>query len=67
MKSNNISLDILKIVSKLTGYNFIKCKEIIKNEDVILTGKAREIVSKLTELKANNIEFVIDPSFNYKI
>ena len=65
--NNKTSIDVLKIVSKISGQNYIKCKELIDNNDVICSGKAIDIIDSLKELKVNNIKFEISPTFNYKI
>lgn len=64
---NRISTDVLKIISKINGQNFIKCKELIMNNGVIFSGKARDIVDSLKVLKRANIQFDINPFFKYKI
>lgn len=65
--NNKTSLDVLKIVSKISGKNYVRCKELLENNEVICFGKARDIINSLKELKANNIEFEISPTFNYEI
>lgn len=64
---NKTSLDVLKIVSKISGNNYIKCKELIENNGIICSGKAMDIITSLQELKSNNIQFEINPKFEYKI
>ena len=64
---NKSSANVLKIVSKLSGQNYVKCKELIDNNCAILSGKARDIIDSLKELKTNNIRFEIMPSFKYDI
>ncbi len=64
---NKATMNVLKIVSKISGLNYVKCKQLIENDDIICSGKARDIIDSLRELKANNIQFEIDPTFNYEI
>lgn len=64
---NKTSMDILKIVSKISGQNYVKCKELIENNEIICSGKARDIIDTLKKLKENNIKFEINPTFNYEI
>ena len=65
-KGNKASSDVLKIVSKISGNNYLKCKEIIENNDVIISGKASTLIESLKELQSNSIQFEISPKFNYK-
>lgn len=63
---NKTCLDVLKIVSKISGNNYIKCKEIIENNGIICSGKTMDIITSLKELKSNNIQFEINPAFEYE-
>ena len=65
--NNKTSMNVLKIMSKVSGQNYVKCKELIDYNGVIFSGKARDIIDLLKELKANDIQFEISPMFNYKI
>ena len=65
--NNKTSTEVLKIVSKISGQNYVKCKELIDNNDVICSGKARDIINSLKELKEKNIQIEISPTFKYKI
>lgn len=65
--NNGSSINILKIISKINGENYIKCKTLIENNGIICSGKASEIIDSLKELKTNNIKFEIEPAFAYKI
>ena len=40
---------------------------IVNNIKIICSGKAIDIIDSLKELKTNNIEFEISPTFNYEI
>lgn len=64
---NKASIETLKIISKITGNNFIKCKEMIEKNELILSGKAKDIIDNLRLLKENQIHFEINPDFVYKI
>lgn len=66
--TNNISNSkTLKVLSKITGLNYINCKKIIDENNVICTGTAKDIIEPLRLLKCNGVLFEISPQFNYKI
>ncbi len=65
--NNSSNADMLKIISKITGQNYLDCKKIIDENKIICSGKARDIIESLRELQQNNILFEIDPKFDYKI
>lgn len=64
---NKATIQTLKIISKITGYNFIKCKELSEKNELIFSGKAKDIIDNLRLLKENQIHFEINPDFVYKI
>ena len=66
-KSNKPDCDNIKVLSEINGLNYLKCKQIIENNDIITTGKALDIIIHLKLLKQNNIQFTIEPNFVYKV
>lgn len=62
-KINEPSNDTIKLVSNLTGKNFIDSKAILKAGGIILKGKQSEILEKLKELKKNNVKHTVSPKF----
>ena len=64
---NKGSSETLKVVSKISGLNYIECKKLIDNDGVICSGRAKDIIESLKELKQNCIQFKITPDFNYEI
>ena len=56
---------IIKTISKFTGLNFIKTKELIHDPKVIFAGKAYEILEKKKLLDDNRIKYIINPDFPY--
>ncbi len=64
---NKISPKFIKIISKANSKNYLECKKIIENNDIIFSGKAIEIIILLKELKSLNIKIEILPTFPYKI
>ena len=59
------TMDEIKIVSKMTGFNFIKSKSLMNNGGVLLKAKATEINANREILKKANIQFEIYPLFPY--
>lgn len=64
---NIVSGNVLKVVSKITALNYFECRKIIENNGVICSGKAKDIIDILRELKSNRIFFTIQPNFKYDI
>ena len=67
ISGESVSIEDLKIISKMSGLNFLQCKAIINEHSVIITGKAIDIIEKLRVLKKSDIEFSVNPTFPYKI
>lgn len=61
--SNNLL--IVKTISKLTGLNYIKTKELINNPKSIITGRSYEILDKKKVLDENGVKYSIVPDFPY--
>ncbi len=65
--NNKATLELIKIVSKINGENYLQCKKLIENNGIIFSGKAVEIITLLNELKPLNVKYEISPKFPYKI
>lgn len=65
-KQNNITIDAIKIVSKMTGKNFIETKCNLENGSIIIKGNAKEISNIKNILFNAGIEFEITPNFKYQ-
>lgn len=65
MKNNDLNIDNIKLISKLSGNNFIKSKELLNNGGILLSGLARDICNNINILKESNIEFIIKPDYKY--
>ncbi len=64
---NKTSPEFIKIISKANSKNYLECKKIIENNEIIFSGKADEIIALLDELKSLHIKIEILPKFPYKI
>jgi len=62
---NNPTIDQIKVLSKLTGKNFLDSKNSAKKGDIVLKGMAVEIKRIKDILSSNNIHFCISPEFPY--
>ncbi len=65
VKCDNPNIEQIKLVSKITGQNFFKSKEIIINGEEIFRGKALDIIDFKKQLNINCLEIKIVPQFNY--
>ena len=63
--SANPSMNQIKLLSNLTGQNFIASKKLLKKGGLLLKAKAVEVKKKMAELDKNNIEYYISPDFPY--
>ena len=63
---HNYSADSLKAISVVTGKNYLECKNIIDNNLLLLSGKAKDIIEKLKLLKNSKILVEINPAFPYE-
>ncbi len=64
-KNNNSSLNNIKLISKLTGDSFIKCKNYLQNGYSFDEDYASKILEKKKILDKNNINYIITPKFPY--
>lgn len=55
----------IKIISKITGLNFIDSKQLLENGGLLFEEKAVEIKRQKTNLDLNNIKYTIEPTFPY--
>jgi large subunit ribosomal protein L7/L12 len=64
--SNNCSVCIIKMVSEISGYNYIETKKAIENAPVeIFSGKAVDIKPVKENLEKAGVNFSIEPEFLY--
>lgn len=59
------SFDVIKLISRLTGKNFVESKERLINGQVSFTGNAIEIRDKRDLLDSNNIKYHYTKEFPY--
>ena len=59
------SMNQVKLISNLTGQNFIVSKRLLENGGVLLSAKAIEIREKKKLLNENGVNFSISPEFPY--
>ena len=64
-KGNTESMDNIKLVSKLTGENYIKSKELLLNGFVCFKGKAIDVIVMKKKLDDYHIQYIINPNFPY--
>lgn len=56
----------MKIISRITGENFIQAKKLISSAPVVIAeGKAMDILTIKKELDENSIKYSISPIFPY--
>lgn len=66
LKSNRSpSTESIKIISKITGLNFINSKKLLENGGLLFEEKAVDIKRQKTNLDLNNIKYTIEPMFPY--
>jgi large subunit ribosomal protein L7/L12 len=64
--SNNCSVSIIKIVSEISGYNYIEAKRMIESAPVtVFSGKAVDIKPVKEKLEKASVDFNIEPEFTY--
>jgi len=61
----NPSIEQIKIISKITGNNFIKSKSLLQNGGLVFEGFAIDVLEKEKELNQQNISYSIKPFFKY--
>ena len=59
------STESIKIISKITGLNFINSKKLLENGGLLFEEKAIEIKRQKTNLDLNNIKYTIESMFPY--
>ena len=64
-ENNENDINIIKVLSKFTGLNFMQTKELIKMPKLIYSGKAYEVLEKKKELDKGKVKYVIEPEFPY--
>ena len=65
-KDNNPNIKVLRILAHLCSCNYIKAKEQITTQDVVLSARATEIKEYAIMLHKNDIPFEISPDFPYE-
>ena len=64
---NKVTPELIKIISKANGKNYLQCKKMVENNDIIFNGKAVEIVQLIHKFNKLNIKTEILPYFPYEI
>lgn len=65
-RTEKIDKEQIKVISKISGVNFIEAKKILdKNSYCLFEGKAQEIKSIIEQLDNANIKYTITPNYNY--
>ena len=59
------NMDQVKIISKLTGKNFVESKRSLIKGDIVFKGLALEIKDIKESLENNNVQFAISPKYPY--
>lgn len=65
VKLDGINIETISVISKLSGLNFIQCRKIINNGEIILTGRACDINEKIDILLDKKIKIKITPPWKY--
>ena len=66
LKNENINMSQIRILSKISGENFICIKRnVTKNKMLIMNARAAKIKDALKMLKKEKIEFEVVPDFKY--
>ena len=63
--NNNPTLDQIKVVSNITGVNFMKSKEIIVTGKPIFKGNPIQVKDIVKTLKEKSLDYSISPEFPY--
>lgn len=63
--NNSPTLDQIKVVSNITGVNFIKSKEIIVTGKPIFKGNPIQVKDIIKTLKEKLLDYSISPEFPY--
>lgn len=65
VSNNNPSVDKIKVISRVTGKNFVLAKSTLEKELLIFNGKARDVKVIAKILDDASITYEIKPDFNY--
>ena len=66
LKNENININQIQVLSKISGKNYICIKRnIIKNKMLIISARATKIKDILKMLEKEKIEFDVVPDFKY--
>ena len=65
LNNNNTSINNIKLISKLTGENFVKSKNYLKNGYSFKEEYAEELIEKKKLFDINGIKYRIQPDFPY--
>jgi len=55
------------LISSITGFNYIKSKEILNNGGDIVKDTAVKVAKICSQLNKNNLQYEINPKFQYEI
>ena len=64
-KGNEESMENIKLISKISGENYIKSKELLSNGFSYIKGSAIEVMNKKKILDDNHIKYTINPKYPY--
>lgn len=63
----NINKDIIRIISKIAGVNYIEIRNMLEKDSVcILKAKAIEIKKAVNDLESADVPYEIIPKFKYR-
>lgn len=66
VKSNNkLDIESVKIVSEISGLNYIKAKDLLEKGGLLLNGLAIDIDKDIKVLKKSYIKFYVQPNYPY--
>ena len=60
-----VSKSNLSILSELTGFNYIKCKEMLIKGGILKNGLASDVNDLIDTLSLSNIKFNVKPEWKY--
>lgn len=66
LENTNVTTNKIKVVSKLSGLNYLKSKELLLNGGFLTKNSAVETKRRVDILKESEINFTISPKFDYK-
>ena len=66
LANNETNIESIKLISKLTGLNFIKSNELLLHGGLLIRGLARDINEIIKMLKENNVLYKIEPKYDYE-